>query len=234
MKPSDFAVWPPPDSPVSAISLAREMAALGQVSIAPPPLPKDAARGSGQPVVVIPGFIAPEMSTERLRDFLTLQNFSSYSWAGGINLGLMPNLFQTLERQIDEIADRTGRSVSLVGISLGGTIAREMAKRRPETVARVVTLVSPIRLPIVSPLAPLGQAVALLWDQKELGTLASLLTPPPVPLTAVVSPIDGVVDWRLCLPDNKDADIVEIHGPHMTIGSNPEAMRIIVDRLARA
>jgi pimeloyl-ACP methyl ester carboxylesterase len=229
-----FAVWPPADSPVSAFSLAREMAALGQVSIAPPPFPQGAARGNGQSVIVIPGFFAPELSTERLREFLREQNFVPHSWAGGINLGPMPNMFQALDRQIDEIVDVTSRPVSIVGISLGGTIAREVAKRHPERVARVVTLLSPIKLPVVSPLAPLAQAAALLWDNGALDTLDALATPPPVPLTALVSPMDGIVDWRICVPEEEDADIVEIHGPHMTIGSNPDAMRVVADRLSRA
>ncbi len=209
------------------------MAALFQVTIAPPPLPTDAARGNGQPVIVIPGFFAPEMSTERLREFLAAQNFVPYSWAGGINLGPMPHMFQSLERQIDEIYTQTGKRVSLVGISLGGTIARELAKRHPDRIARVITLFSPIRLPVVSPLAPLAQAAALLWDQTALGAVDTMLAPPPVPLTILVSPIDGVVDWRVCLPDDRGADIVEIRGSHMTVGSNPDAMRVVADRLAR-
>ncbi len=233
MNATPFAIWPPPDSPVSAFSLAREMAALGQVAIAPPPLPTDAARGQGQSAIIIPGFFAPEMSTDRLRDFLTLQNFVPHTWVGGINLGPTRNLFRDLERQIDAIVDRDGQPVALVGISLGGTIARELAKRRPDKVARVITLLSPIRLPVISPLAPLAQAAGLLWDESMLGMMGSLLEAPPVPTTSVISRMDGVLDWRVCTPDSANADIVEINGPHMTVGSNPDAMRIIADRLAR-
>lgn len=209
------------------------MAALGQVSFAPPPFPHDAARGQGQSVIVIPGFFAPELSTERLREFLTVQGFAPHSWAGGINLGPMPKMFEAIDRQLDEITHTTGKPVSIVGISLGGTIARELAKRKPDHVKRLVTLLSPVSLPVVSPLAPLAQATAMLWDSASLGPLESMAKPPPVPYTAVVSPMDGIVDWRICVPAEKGADIVEINGPHMTIASNPDAMRVLADRLSR-
>lgn len=71
---SGFAIWPPPTSTVSPATLAREMMALGQATLSPPAFPDDAARGTGQPVIVVPGFLAPDMSTGRLRDFLLRQN----------------------------------------------------------------------------------------------------------------------------------------------------------------
>ena len=64
---SGFAIWPPSNSTVSAATLAREMMALTQATLSPPPFPEDAARGDGQPVIVIPGFLAPDMSTVRLK-----------------------------------------------------------------------------------------------------------------------------------------------------------------------
>ncbi len=74
---SGFANWPP-RNPRSTVTLAREMAAHGQATLAPPPFPEDAVLGDGQPAIVIPGFLAPDMSTARLRDFLTRQNFSLF------------------------------------------------------------------------------------------------------------------------------------------------------------
>ena len=201
---NNFAHWPPPGSPVSAATLAREMAALAQATLSPPPFPDDAARGDGQPVIVIPGFLAPDMSTARLRDFLERQNFKPYSWTGGLNLGPMPNVMRDVEQQILEIAGATGRLVSLVGVSLGGTTAREIAMSRPDHIARVITLVSPIHLPVITPLAPLAQAAALLWDQSQLSGLAKLAEPPPVPLTAIVSRDDGIIDWRASVPQPGD------------------------------
>jgi pimeloyl-ACP methyl ester carboxylesterase len=230
----DFANWPSQGSSVSAASLAREMAALTRAILSPPPFPEGAARGNGQPVIVIPGFLAPDMSTARLRDFLARQDFQPVSWTVGINLGPMRRVMADLEKQIRALADQAGRPVSLVGISLGGTTARQAAKCCPDHVARVITVVSPIHMPVVTPLAPLAQAAALLWDAEEMRDLAAFAQPPPVPVTAIVSRDDGIIDWRASIPAPSEmVEVVEVSGPHMSICTNPEVQRIVAERLAR-
>ena len=229
-----FATWPPREATVSAASLAREMAAVAQTALAPPSFPEDAAWGDGQPAIVIPGFLSPEITTARLRQFLGRQNFAPHAWTCGLNIGPMPKVLRELERQVREIADATGKPVSLVGVSLGGTIAREIAKDCPGSIARVITLVSPIHLPVVTPLAPLAEAAALLWNMEELDALRAIAEPPPVPVTAIVSRDDGVIDWRASVPTQSDmVEVVEVSGPHMTVCSNPQVQRIVADRLAR-
>lgn len=211
------------------------MANLVAVTAAPPPYPDDAARGDGQPVIVVPGFCSPTVSTLRLRRFLTRQGFAPQSWTCGINVGPAPNVLPRLERQIVETAERTGRPVSLIGMSLGGTLAREAAKRCPDRIARVITMCSPVRLPVMTPLAPLASLAGLMWDDDARRTMARVSEPPPVPVTAIVSPKDGVLDWRDSLPERSAlVDVITIEGAHMTIGSNPEAQRIVAARLAKA
>jgi hypothetical protein len=114
---SQFAVFPPRGAPVSAASLAREMAAVARVTISPPPFPDDAARGNGQPVIVLPGFGAKDFTTARLRAFLAMQGFSARPWPCGANIGPAPNVLLRAERDIAEMAARHGK-VALVGISL--------------------------------------------------------------------------------------------------------------------
>jgi len=228
-----FAIWPPRDSPVSVATWLQEIRALARCIAAPPPYPVDAARGQGQPVIVVPGFCSPDMATARLREFLTRQGFAPRTWDCGTNLGPTRTALATFERQLVELAQARGQSVSLVGISLGGTIAREIAKRRPDCVARVVTLVSPIRLPVATCLAPLAQIAALVWDDTSREAMARIAEPPPVPLTAIVNPKDGVVDWRACVPDAApNVEMVLVPGVHMTMASNPDAQRIVAARLA--
>jgi hypothetical protein len=230
-----FATWPSPTSTVSPVTLAREMMALTQATLSPPAFPDDAARGNGQPVIVVPGFLAPDMSTGRLRDFLIRQDFAPVSWTGGINLGPMRRVMAAVQDQIRETAERAGRPVSLVGISLGGTIARQAAKSCPDSLARVITVVSPIRMPVVTPLAPLAQAAALLWDAEEVRNLAAITEPPPVPLTAIVSRDDGIIERAACWPQvSAQVEVVEVGGAHMSICSSPDVQRIIADRLARS
>jgi pimeloyl-ACP methyl ester carboxylesterase len=230
---TDFTVWPPKDSPVSVTTWLREIAELTKVTASPPPFPENAARGKGEAVIVLPGFCSPDQSTARLREFLARQGFAPRPWECGPNLGPMRSTLKGLERQLDETAEQHG-PVALVGISLGGTIAREMAKRRPDCVRRVITLVSPVKLPVATPLSPLAQFASLVWDGDARKTFASIAEPPPVPLTAIVSPKDGVVDWRACVPDSAPGvEMVIVEGAHMTIGSNPEAQRIVASRLVR-
>jgi hypothetical protein len=229
-----FATWPSREASVSAASLAREMAAVAQGLLAPPPFAEDAAQGNGQPVIVIPGFLSPDVTTARLREFLVRQNFQPHAWTCGFNIGPMPEVIGAVKRQVQDLADATGGPVSFVGVSLGGTIAREVAKSCPDAIARVITLVSPIHLPVVTPLAPLAEAASFLWDPEALDALRAIAEPPPVPVTAIVSRDDGVIDWQASVPATSDqVEIVEVSGPHMTVCSNSQVQRIVADRLAR-
>ena len=229
-----FASWPSPEAPVSAATLAREFAAAAQVTLTPPPLAEGAPKGNGQVAIVIPGLLSPDMTTQRLRDFLTRQDFIAYSWTCGLNIGPMPKVIAEVERQLREVAGKCGKPVSLVGISLGGVVAREVAKSCPGAIARVITLVAPIHLPVATPLAPLAEAASLLWDLEDLDALGAIAEPPPVPLTAVVSRDDGVIDWHAAVPPESEwVEVVEICGPHMTVCSNAQVQHIVAERLAR-
>src|SRR5262249_54795778 len=117
--------------------------------------------------------------------------------------------------------------------SLGGTLAREIAKRRPECVAHVVTIASPIKLPVATPLAPLARFASLVWDGDAREAIARVAEPPPVPLTAIVNPKDGIVDWLACVPEPApNIEVVAIEGTHMTMASNPDVQRVVPARLA--
>jgi pimeloyl-ACP methyl ester carboxylesterase len=172
--------------------------------------------GNGQPVIVVPGFLAPDMSTGRLRDFLIRQNFRARLLDGRNQSGAdAPGDGGGARTKYRETAERVGRPVSLVGISLGGTIARQAAKNCPDSLARVITVVSPIRMPVVTPLAPLAQA-----DSAAVGcgrgetTWRRITEPPPVPLTAIISRDDGIIEWAaLAVPQvSAQVEVVEVGG----------------------
>ena len=232
-EPAPFAVWPSVDSPLSIVTSLREFVALAECLASPPPFPNDAARGKSEPVIVLPGFCAPNVATARLRKFLAHQGFAAVPWNFGLNMGPTKATLTALEKQMAAMANQYGRRVSLVGLSLGGTMAREMAKRRPELVAAVVTLASPIRLPVPTTLAPLVRLASALWEEDARIALARIAEPPSMPLTAIVTRDDGLVDWRACMPSPApNVTVVTIAGAHVTIGSNPAAQRAVAASLA--
>jgi pimeloyl-ACP methyl ester carboxylesterase len=227
-----FAIFPPRGAPVSLASWGWEMAEVARASFAPPPFPQDAARGQGQPVIVLPGFATADDATARLRQFLDRQGFMPLRWPCGFNLGPMKSVLAQVERQLTDTAARHGQ-VALIGISLGGTIAREIARRRPALISRVITLGSPVQLPVISPLAPLAQILSVLWEDEARAVFGRIAEPLPVPLTAILTRQDGIVDWRCCVPTPGDGETVEVSGAHSTLASSPEVQRIVADRLAQ-
>lgn len=230
-----LAVWPPPGSPVSISTWRRELAGLFSVLISPPPFPSGAACGNGQTVVVLPGLFSPDFATARLREFLNRQGFNAKSWGCGTNFGPTVRDLARFERHINGLAERQQRPVCLVGASLGGTMAREFAKRHLDCVAHVVTLCSPIRYPVPTPLAPFAQAATLLWDDNYRQDLIRLHEPPSVPVTAIVSTRDGIVDWSATVPEPApNVEVIRLDAAHLTILSDPRVLRIIADRLAGA
>jgi surfactin synthase thioesterase subunit len=123
--------------------------------------------------------------------------------------------------------------VSIVGISLGGTLAREVAKRCTDCVERLITVASPVNLPVITPLAPLAKLASLFWEADMKLAVAHVAEPPPIPVTAIVSRSDGIVDWRACVPrPSAQTEVVALSGDHMTMGSNPDVLRVIAARLA--
>jgi len=172
------------------------------------PLLSLAPRGDGHGVLVLPGFMASDRSTRLLRRFLRDRGYAVHGWGLGRNLGTEDGLASRLRARLLELSLRHGGRVSLVGWSLGGVFARELAKRLPERVRQVITLASPFG----------GQAAA----------------PPPVPSTAIYSRSDGIVAWRTCLePEGAQTQNLEIVGSHCGLGHHPLALFAIADRLAQ-
>jgi pimeloyl-ACP methyl ester carboxylesterase len=200
------------------------------------PALRTAPRGDGHPVLVLPGFTADDASTRFLREYLRDRGYAAHGWRLGRNVGMHGKLAGPIRERLEEIARRYGRSVSLVGWSLGGIYARELAKLAPERVRQVITLASPFGG------EDRGHRAGWLHETvygEELPPenrrwLNSLLAPPPVPSTAIYSRTDGVVAWRACreLP-NAATDNLEIVGSHCGLGFHPLALYAIADRLAQ-
>ena len=192
-------------------------------------------RGRGEPVLVLPGFGAGDGSTWALRAFLRSLGWDAHGWGLGINRGDVPALVRRVSTNVVEGAQRSGRRVRLVGWSLGGYLAREVARERPDAVERVVTLGSPVvGGPKYTVVAGLYRRRGYDLDAIEAEVEARNRTPIAVPVTAIYSRRDGVVAWQACVDrSTPDVEHVEVETTHVGLGFNATVYRVVAERLAR-
>jgi pimeloyl-ACP methyl ester carboxylesterase len=192
-----------------------------------------APRGDGHAVLVMPAFLHSDRHTQPLRRFLRDRGYAVSGWQLGVNVGPTETALTGIERRLDELQARQGRKVSLIGHSLGGALARELAKKRPDAVRQLIVLASPIRLPTASPLEPVYQLFSRWHSPSTQGLYTRLNEPPTVPVTALYTRSDGIVAWQSCLEvPGEWRENIEIRGTHGTMARNPSAWRVIADRLA--
>lgn len=234
MTQTPSAVLPSKGSPLGLNSAAREMATVAANAVMPPPFPKGPfVRGDGRTVLFIPGFLAGDWTMMRLASFLRRLGYRVVTAGVAMNAGPTPRLIGLMEKALER-AIKDG-PVALVGQSLGGVIARDLARRHPDQVCCVITLGSPIRFPVITPLQPFAEMVARFHDPEWLGKRDEIAKPLPMPVTAIYSEEDGIVDWKQCLQDEApDARNLCITGSHTTMGSNPAAQAAIAEALGRA
>lgn len=194
--------------------------------------------GDGHPVMVLPGFMATDRSTAPLRSHIDRLGYTTYGWDIGRNFGKEEYLTH-LELKIKHIQAIHSEQVTLIGWSLGGVFARQLAKAQPDLIRQIVTLGSPFRNVLESNNAS--------WIHQVLrggknGTpaneqlLIDLPLPAPVPTTAIYSKEDGVVPWEYCL-EKEESPIhqnIQVRGSHIGLGFNASVLRIIEDRLIYA
>lgn len=193
-----------------------------------------AAPGDGHPVLVFPGLIAGDITTAALRAYLKSRGYDVHGWQQGVNLGPRPGVIEACVRRVRQLADRAGRRASLVGWSLGGVYAREIAKEIPQDVRCVITLGSPFTGHPRATNAWRVYAVAAGHHAHHHPRRTSLGTPPPRPTTSIYSRTDGVVAWQCSLnPKTAHTENIEVVASHLGIGMNPAAMYAIADRLAQ-
>ena len=191
-------------------------------------------RGDGRVVIDIPGWRAPEVSGLPVRRYLTRLGYDARGWGLGTNTGSPERDAGLLTTTVEELAAESGRPVSLVGWSLGGVIAREVARRRPDLVHRVITYGTPV----VG--GPSYTAVAGRYSH-EVRQHATRVTerldaerPIQVPITVIYSRRDGIVSWQACLDRvSPDVEHVEVRSTHLGMGVDPDVWAVVAERLAR-
>jgi pimeloyl-ACP methyl ester carboxylesterase len=203
-------------------------------SLAAAPWLRKLPRGDGHRVLVFPGLAANDLTTLPMRTFLKDRGYRPAAWDQGLNLGPRDGVLDAARERVRELAAIDGRPISLLGWSLGGVYARELAKEMPDKIRCVITLGSPFSGP--------PQATNAWWlfervsghPEPDAGMQAALRVPPPVPTTSIYSRTDGIVAWQCSLnPASALAENIAVHASHLGLGLNPLAMVAIVDRLAQ-
>lgn len=186
-----------------------------------------------RPVMVLPGFLSGDTATAPLRGVLAAIGHRVTGWGPGRNMGLRPGVFEAVEQRFRAFADEHGRA-ALVGWSLGGLYAVELARRHPALARQVITLGSPVSGLLTANRVwrlyeqVAGHAIDAAPVDWQPGAL------PAVPLTAIAALGDGVVHPAAAraraglLVEN-----LSVPGTHAGLGWNVHAIRVVADRLAR-
>lgn len=194
-------------------------------------------RGDGHPVLVFPGFTLNGSSTADLRVRLQQLDYAVYDWRQGFNYG--PGFsfdiwLGMLSEHLLEIHEEHQRPVSIIGCSLGGIYARELAKLHPELVRQVITLATPFFKPGIesSPdnrFDPLAGASLFMNDDL----LQRLSEAPPVRSASIYSETDGFVSWQSCIgAHSAHHRNVALKGvSHLGMAHHPEVLNIIAGLL---
>lgn len=227
----------PPPLWLALAELPRALVELVTLPFTAPML-AGAPRGDGHAVLVLPGFVSSDVSTSMLRLFLRSLGYDAQPWELGRNLG-----WKSIGRESEKLAARlqilrarTGGKVSLIGWSLGGVMARQLAQKLPDDVRQVITLGAPFTGNArASSIAKLYEHVAgeLVDGDFMKRILAECRAPLRVPTTAIYSYGDGIVAWRNCIErSGQRTENIAVRGSHSGLTINPAALFAIADRLA--
>ena len=225
--------------PPSRLLLLMEVRALHELGafFMSMPMLGTAPRGDGHPVLVLPGLLSHDWDTTPLRSFLKNRGYAVSGWEQGRNFGLREGVEQGLVDQVRRLADTHGRKVSLVGWSLGGLYARQLAKALPDEVRSVITLGSPFAAhPKASNVWQVYEMVSgHSVDSAQRHPLGGPLhITPSVPTTAIFSRTDGICNWRGTREKpGSMVESIEVDGSHSGLGHHPAAVYAIADRLSQ-
>jgi pimeloyl-ACP methyl ester carboxylesterase len=196
-------------------------------------------RGDGHPVVIFPGLAANRHALGPLIRLCTRLGYAACDWGRGINTGPRGDVsawLDDLAGHVDALTAAHGRRASLVGSSLGGFYAREVAKRLDGRVRQVIT--------VGTPFAGRAEFTNAAWIYRKVcgrppvfdeTLLARFRTPPDVPTTSVYSRSDGLVAWQACVQSGGGAhtENIEVAGSHSGLTWNARVLAIIADRLGQ-
>lgn len=225
---------PPPSALLALTEAHRALADIITLNVSRRRIAQVAPRGDGHPVMILPGFMGADGYNTAMRRFLTRLDYAVHGWGLGRNLGPRDDVLEKLQARIHYLSDRYEKPVSLVGHSLGGIFAREMAREFPERIRQVISLGSPFGRGRMTGSIParlfnaLNPPEELPIDQDELHHA------PPVPTTAIYSKGDGIVNWLTTLQVDGHAltQSIQVRGSHCGMTLNPAIWFLVAERLS--
>jgi triacylglycerol lipase len=199
------------------------------------------ANGGGRPVMLIPGFLCSDNAMSTMAGWLRRAGYRPLHSGMRVNAGCAERDFARVERRAEQLVEREGRRLAVVGHSRGGHFTRVLAVRRPDLVSGIVTLAAPplnpdaihrlVAIPTVG-LTLLGSlgAPGLMRLSCFIGSCCERFRddlhaaiPAGLPFTALFSRLDGIVDWHLLF--EREARTVAVDATHLGIVVNPDAYR---------
>ncbi len=197
------------------------------------------AGGDGHPVIVFPGLGGNGSALAPLREHCRSLGHAAFDWGQGYKLGApgdFDGLLSALAAHTEELLARFDQSATLIGWSLGGFYARELAKIVQPRVRQVITIGTPFNTAADHPnAARLIRVLSGIAAKPGNSFGARLRTPPPMPTTSIYSRTDGVVNWQACRHDaaTELVEDIEIEGSHIGMGWNPAVHDVVSDRLGQ-
>jgi pimeloyl-ACP methyl ester carboxylesterase len=221
----------------------RALLELGTLPMSWPWL-RSTPKGDGHPVLLLPGFTAGDATLTPLAVFLRSRGYAVETWGFGQNRGFSRKFVVALEQKVRYMHHRAGRKISLIGHSLGGVFAYDLAHRMPECVRGVISLGSPMRLDPARVEAPLSVKVLYRLLAHPMGPVAHMAmsrarhlgTPPAMPSVCIYSATDGVVPAHAAVIEtaSKQHENLAVPGSHVGLGVNPLVLWILADRLSQS
>ncbi|MFN7113578.1 MAG: esterase/lipase family protein [Alphaproteobacteria bacterium] len=224
-----------PDSPylhpraAQAYHIPDQSCALTTMAALP-----EAPRGNGAPVLLLPGFLSSDRFMQPLANKISAAGYTTYGWDLGVNTGITPDLAAALQARLETIAqNHPGQKITLIGYSLGGVYARELARNNPDRVAQVMTLGAPFALTDKNgTLDPILSRTFSTFNTAPEAT-GDTRSPLPVPTTSIFGTQDRIVNWRASLnAGGTDAENIPVVAGHLSLRHSAQAADIILHRLA--
>ena len=192
-------------------------------------------KGDNRPLILIPGYGADKWAMRPMKKLLNSVGYKVYDWGHGRNKGHVKTDTDKLAETTQGIFEKyDNQQVTLIGWSLGGVLAREVARLNPEIVREVITLGTPLiggpKYTVIANKYAKSMKMDLNNYEEEIHAINSQGLSQPI--TVIYSKSDGVVGWKASIDSYNDhAKNIEVKGSHLGLTVNSQVWKVIVNTL---